>query len=126
MCVIGGGTPEVGFRLINKLVRFVSMYKEPLVEAVDALVAPWDQYILMYAFSLLPALQDRYRRRPSDPHYFGFAQKYSMWHANLIRLLADALWALLDPFESTVQRADLPSCIPAPGFKGMAVFIFRF
>lgn len=34
------GTPEVDFGFNNKLVRFVSMYKEPLVEAVDALMAP--------------------------------------------------------------------------------------
>lgn len=47
-----------------------------------------------------------------------------MWYANLIRLLADAPWALLNPFEYTVKRADLPSCFLAAGFNGMT-FLFK-
>lgn len=60
-----GGVPEplsqVGMldaallasRFNNKLDRFVSRYRDPLVQA---LVAPWDHYTLIYAFYLLKPL----------------------------------------------------------------------
>lgn len=40
----------------NKLDKFVSRSKVPLVEAVDALVDLWDQCTLIYAFPLLSQL----------------------------------------------------------------------
>lgn len=39
------------FRFNNKLNRFVSSYREHLAEVVHGLVALWDQYTLIYAFS---------------------------------------------------------------------------
>lgn len=50
------------FRFNNKLDMFVSRCRHPPADPVDAVVAQWDQYTLVYAFAPLKFLRCQFCR----------------------------------------------------------------
>lgn len=70
--------------------RFDSRHRYTLVEAVDAFVALWDQYSLLYASPSTSALQYCDERHSGAP----YSARLAHVDVDLMSLLVDALWAL--------------------------------
>lgn len=95
-------------RFINKLDRFICMYLDPLVKAVDTLMAPWPPLqcrIEMEGIAVMLLILDLPR------------QMYS----KLISLLAYAAWVFPDQPGGLSQGPILPTCFRVTGCIGMAV-----
>lgn len=84
-------------RFNNKLDRFDYRYRASIAETVDALVAPWGKYSVIYALLFLKLLLLLLCRiETSNTYSFGLTQ--ADWQSELIKLLEDGPFARLSIF----------------------------
>ena len=84
-------------RLNRKVERFVARTRDPLADASDALVAPWHQYRLMYAFPPIQLLSRFLRRLVSEPHMVILVAPdwpRRSWYADVVHLAVAPPWRL--------------------------------
>lgn len=81
----------------NKLDKFVSRYRDSLAEAMNSLLARWDQYSLMYASSLYETLFSSQDQDGGDlVSLIALNWPGQVWYSDLPKLLSDTQWALPD------------------------------
>lgn len=94
------GTPEVDVmasRFNAKVAKFVSRTRDPLACGTDALVCPWHQFALIYAFPpirMLPRLLHRIQRERKPAILVAPAWPRRPWYSLIKRMTVEEPWVL--------------------------------
>lgn len=94
------GTPDVDLfasRFNARVGNFLSRTRDPLAYGTDALVFPWDQFSLMYAFpplQLLPRLLRRVKSEGRPVILVAPAWPRRAWFADIVRMSVGQPWSL--------------------------------